>query len=46
MITAYKKLTGVLSVLLDYGADIDMINKVTFAELVGAGGGGGQCYGH
>ena len=28
MFAAYKKLTGVLAVLLDYGADVDMINKV------------------
>jgi hypothetical protein len=28
MIAAYKNLTGALAVLLDYGADVDMINKV------------------
>lgn len=28
MLTAYKKLTAVLSVLLDYGADVDMMTRV------------------
>ena len=32
MIAAFRNLTGMLSVLLTYGADIDIRNKVTTAE--------------
>ena len=38
MLAAYKKLTGVLSVLLNYGADIDTINKVTSTCRIVRGG--------